>query len=63
MDGPPELGFSATNLLNPWELRQAACESFKKLIKYKGYTQFENSIVAVLHEQPQYENSIETYLK
>ena len=32
----PELGFSATDLLNPWELRHAACESFKKLIKYKG---------------------------
>jgi hypothetical protein len=59
----PELGFSATNLLNPWELRHAACESFLKLIKYKGYEQFKNSLVAVLHEQPQYGNSEEQYYK
>ena len=59
----PELGFSATNLLNPWELRHAACESFLKLIENDGSDKIKNSLAAVLHEQPQYDESEETYYK
>ena len=59
----PELGFSSTNLLNPWELRHAACESFLKLIENDGSDLVKNSLGAVLHEQPQYDKDPDQYYK
>ena len=53
----PKLGFLGTNVMNPWELRHVACESFLWLYEYQGYEQFKNSLAAVLHEEKQYEAS------
>lgn len=57
----PELGFIGTNILNPWELRHVACESFLQLYEHNGYEQLKNSLAAVLHEEKQYGESKDRY--